>query len=133
MCLDTNVLVAAFASRGLCADLLRLIMTEHQLVLPEVVAEELRTTLSQKPRLSSEALATVEAVLDRLPAASGDQAPSPLRLRNPDDERVLAAALAGGAQILVSGDKDFLVVAGEAPIPIMSPREFMTLISERTS
>jgi hypothetical protein len=29
---DTNVLVSAFLARGLCADLLRLVLTEHTLV-----------------------------------------------------------------------------------------------------
>jgi hypothetical protein len=33
VCLDTNVLVAAFATRGLCADVLRTVIAEHELVL----------------------------------------------------------------------------------------------------
>ena len=31
--LDTNVLVSAFATRGLCADVLRLVLTEHEMVV----------------------------------------------------------------------------------------------------
>jgi len=48
-------------------------------------------------------------------------------VRDPDDERVLADALGGGAEILVSGDDDLLSVAHESPIRILSPRAFMTL------
>ena len=33
--LDTNVLAAAFGTRGLCADLLRVVLTGHDLVLAE--------------------------------------------------------------------------------------------------
>ena len=31
---DTNVLVSAFLARGLCADLLRLVLREHSLLTP---------------------------------------------------------------------------------------------------
>jgi len=37
VCLDTNVLVAAFATRGLCADVLRAVLTEHVPVLGDVI------------------------------------------------------------------------------------------------
>ena len=46
--LDTNVLVAAFATRGLCADVLRTILAEHELLLSPTVIEELTRTLTEK-------------------------------------------------------------------------------------
>ena len=45
---DTNVLVSAFLARGLCADLLRLVLTEHTLVTSEVVLAELSDVLSPR-------------------------------------------------------------------------------------
>jgi len=127
VCLDSNVLVAAFAARGLCSDLLRLVLTEYHLVVPEVVAEEVRRVLLTKLRLTPAALSTVEAVLDRCEIIPEGRDPSPIHVRDPDDERVLADALAGSAEILVSGDRDLLSVAEGSPIPILSPRAFMTL------
>ena len=127
VCLDSNVLVAAFASRGLCADLLRLVLTEYRLVVPEVVAEEVRRVLTKKLKLTPAALSTVEAVLGRCEIVPRGAAPSPTKVRDPDDERVLADAISGQAEILVSGDHDLLAVAPDAPIRILSPRAFMTL------
>jgi len=43
--LDTNVLVSAFATRGVCADLVRFVLAEHTLVTSEVVLRELRRVL----------------------------------------------------------------------------------------
>ena len=127
VCLDSNVLVAAFAARGLCSDLLRLVLTEYHLVVPEVVAAEVRRVFETKLRLTPAALSTVEAVLDRCEIIPKCGHPSPIQVRDPDDERVLADALAGSAEILVSGDRDLLSVAEGSPIPILSPRAFMTL------
>jgi uncharacterized protein len=41
--LDTNVLVSAFAARGLCADLFELVLLQHELILS-------RSVLRAKPR-----------------------------------------------------------------------------------
>ena len=127
ICLDSNVLVAAFAARGLCADLLRLVLSEYELVVPELVAQEVRRTLTEKLKAGPEALSAVEAVFQRFEIIPEGHAPSPIAVRDPDDERVLADAISAGAEILVSGDQDLLVVAEGSPIRILSPRAFMTL------
>ena len=48
-------------------------------------------------------------------------------VRDADDARILADAVAAGVQILVTGDNDLLEVAEESPIPIVSPRAFLML------
>lgn len=127
VCLDSNVLVAALVARGLCADLLRLVLSEYELVIPEVVAQEVRRVLTEKLKASQEAVSAAEAVLERCDIVSRGDAVSPISLRDPDDERVLAGAIFAGAQILVSGDQDLLTVAEKSPIRILSPRGFMAL------
>jgi putative PIN family toxin of toxin-antitoxin system len=120
--------VAAFVARGLCADLLRLVLSEHDLVIPEVVAEEVRRVISTKLKADQSALSGVEAVFERCSVVPNSNVPCPISLRDPDDERVLAGALAAGVEILVSGDQDLLVVAEESPLRILSPRGFLTLV-----
>ena len=132
VCLDTNVLVAAFVARGLCADLLALVLSDFDLVVPAVVAEELQRVLSNKFKASSEALAAVEAVLDRCEVIPRTKSPSPVSVRDRDDERVLAAAAKGKADFLVTGDDDLLSVAQDSPVRILSPRAFMTLVRGST-
>ncbi len=127
ICLDSNVLVAAFASRGLCADLLRLALAEHELVIPAVVVAEVRRGLPSKVRDSPDGLAAVEAVFERCEIVPEGPGPSPVEVRDPDDERVIAGAVSGGCEFLVTGDLDLLSVAERSPIPILSPRGFMTL------
>jgi putative PIN family toxin of toxin-antitoxin system len=127
VCLDSNVLVAAFAARGLCSDLLAHVLSEQHLVVPDAVREEALRVLGTKLKLSPQALASVTAVLDRCERAPASGDPSPVPVRDPDDEKILADAVAAGVQILVTGDKDLLDAAEESPIPILSPRAFMML------
>ena len=46
--LDTNVVVSAVATRGLCADLFHVVLAEHELVLGETVLTELRPVLRRR-------------------------------------------------------------------------------------
>jgi uncharacterized protein len=49
--LDTNVLVSAFASRGLCAEVLELVLLDHDLILGRNVLRELDKALREKVKL----------------------------------------------------------------------------------
>ncbi|MBL8979419.1 MAG: putative toxin-antitoxin system toxin component, PIN family [Gemmatimonadetes bacterium] len=124
VCLDTNVLVSAFATRGLASDVLRVVLAEHELLVPTVVLEEVERVLRDKFRAAPPALSLARQVL-----ASQTVVPRPatvlaLPIRDPDDAWVLASAVAGGADLLVTGDADLLTAAGQSPIPVLSPRAF---------
>jgi predicted nucleic acid-binding protein len=60
---DTNVLASAFGTRGLCADVLRLILREHELVTGEVVLEELRGVSRRKFGVPAKAVTEIESFL----------------------------------------------------------------------
>lgn len=124
---DTNVLVAAYATRGLCSDLLRLILAQHELVLSQQVLAELERALRDKiglpQALIAEILATLTPHLFDEDATPSEPVPR-FALRDPTDEPILAAAIAAGAEALVTGYADLLVAAPAAPLPILSPRAF---------
>lgn len=128
VCLDTNVLVAAFATRGLCSDILRTVLTEHELVLGEVILEEFRRAMIRKLRLPEDRLAGAEAVFGTIDVVPKPSEPSAIDVRDRDDRWILATAVDGRADVLVTGDGDLLAVAGDAPLPILEPRAFWDLL-----
>lgn len=122
--LDTNVLISAFATRGLCADVLHTVLAEHQLVLGETVLTELGRVQRTKLGLPADLVDETLAFLRREAAVTSDVVDPGLSLRDPTDVLIVGEALAAGAQVLVSGDRDLLDVGRGAPLPIMSPRAF---------
>lgn len=120
---DTNVLFAALATRGLCADLLRTLIVEHDLVVGEPVLAELRRNLAAKLRLPEARIAQVIAFLEefeRAPAAPRPQvAPKGI---TPADAAVLACAALARAEAIVTGDRALVALGIHAGIPILSPR-----------
>lgn len=125
---DTNVLIAAFATRGLCADLLSYVVQEHELVVGEVVLAELREKLRKKIKLPKETVAEIEALLRETVVVKKPRKHLALKITDPDDEWVVASAVAGGADVLVTGDAAVLKIAKRAPLRIVSPRELWELL-----
>lgn len=122
--LDTNVLVAAFATRGLCADILRHVLAEHELIISHQVQEELHRALLDKLRVADEVIEEIEALLSAQTVVPVPSEPAPVRIKDSDDALILAAALAAKADVLVTGDKDLLDPAIKTPMKIVMPREF---------
>jgi len=128
VCLDTNVLVAAFATRGLCADVLRSVLAEHELVVGEVILAELRNALTSKLQLPADHLQTIEAVFAPFQVIPRPSEPSPLPVRDLADRWIVATAVAGKADVLVTGDRDLLAVRAESPVRILEPRALWDLL-----
>jgi uncharacterized protein len=124
VCLDSNVLVSAFATRGLASDVLRVVLAEHELLVPVVVLDEVERVLREKFHLPPATLSLAKQVLASQTSVPRPQDVLNLAIRDPDDAWVLASAVAGAADLLITGDTDLLSIAGQSPIPILTPRAF---------
>jgi len=61
-----------------------------------------------------------------------DAAPLPVPVcRDQDDDLVLATAVAAGADAIVTGDEDLLVLRAHQTISILSPRQFIEAVTSR--
>ncbi len=131
VCLDTNVLVAALATRGLCADVLRSVIAEHELVIGDSILVELRRVLTSKFKVPAERVGAIEEIFAPFPVLPRPAAPSDVVVRDPSDRWILATAVAGNADVLVTGDADLLAVHGDVPMQILTPRAFWELLRQR--
>jgi putative PIN family toxin of toxin-antitoxin system len=122
--LDTNVLIAAYATRGQCYDLLEHCARAHVLVSSTQLLDELLEKLTRKLKFSSE---SAHKLLSLLRSRVQFVEPPPLdppACRAPDDDWVLSTAVAGKCQCIVTGDKDLLVLHPFGSIAIIPPGAF---------
>ena len=128
--LDTNVLVSAFATRGLCADVLRTVLTEHELIVSEQVLGELERVLQTRMGVPGATAQAIIAFLRRSIIAPVPADLPQLPIRDPDDRPILAAALGAAVDVFVTGDRELLALEDQVEMTITDPRGFWNLLKQ---
>ena len=126
--LDTNVLVAAFATRGICHDVLGVALTDHRLVVGQTNLDELTRILREKLGLPAVRIQEVVEFVNEHSEVVVPAAPATWPESDPDDRWIVASAIDGGVDLLVTGDKDLLAERHDEPFRIVTPRGFWDLL-----
>ena len=121
---DTNVIVAGIVAEGLCREIVEDHIPEHTPILSGWLWDELVEKLQTKFDLDPLGL-PILGLYRRLATWVEPAELQPPACRDPDDDWVLATALAGAAEAIVSGDDDLLVLRRYRGVPILSPRRFL--------
>ena len=128
---DTNVLFAAFVASGLCSELYETARDLGALRVSRFILDELGEKLSSKTGLSA---SETDAVLAMVRRDSETIQAGPLEqpvCRDPDDDWILATALAADADCIVTGDKDLLVLDSFHDIAILTPRQCLERLQQQ--
>ena len=126
--LDTNVLASALVSRGLCADLFEVVLQSHELLISEPVLKELNRVLPEKLGQSQAITKSFISLLRAEAQLITDEHTLP-KLPDPEDEAILASALAGKAEVFVTGDKALLKLKTVETLPIIAPRSLWEMLA----
>ena len=126
--LDANVIVAAFAARGLCESVMEVCLSEHEIVLCDELVDEVLRNLRLKIKLPPRIVDDIGELL-REHAIMSDPVPLASDVcRDPDDIKILGLAVASTADYIVTGDKDLLVLENFQGIPILNTRSFSDIL-----
>jgi putative PIN family toxin of toxin-antitoxin system len=129
---DTNVLIAAFITvQSVSGAVVNHCAQAHTLITSDFILDELREKLIIKFRRHE---ADVEEALTLLRDQSTVIKSAPLNqpvCRDPDDDQVLATALTGSADCIITGDKDLLTLNGFQGIAILKPSQFAEYEKQR--
>ena len=126
---DTNVLIAAFVSEGLCTKLLvRARQKDFQLILCPYILDEFEDVLRRKFSASVREvqnvreliIEAVESIIIPVKSVTGI-------CRDPQDDHILACAVSAEVEFLVTGDDDLLVLGRFEGVEIVTPKAFEIL------
>jgi len=120
---DTNVQASAAATRGLCADVLREVLTSRELLTSAQVLSELKRVLRTKFGVAQELIDDFISLMRQdMVLAQPGQLPT-VEIQDQDDLPILSAAISAGAAVFVTGDKEILDIGQIENLAILSPRQ----------
>lgn len=134
--LDTNVIISALVfGGGVRRLLIELLGSGHELCTSSYVDGELKEKLRQKWPAKAERVFDLYAQMDIEHVASagegeGHGTNEALLRRDPKDVPVLRDALKANADVLLTGDKDFLATDIERPV-VFSPAMMWDFLRDR--
>ena len=122
--LDTNVWLAVLTRRGVCRRLWRRLRIEHEVYSGEWILEEMEEQLPLKFNATPRQAARLARYARQSTKVVQTPAVIPVVCRDPDDDEVVALAVAAGCGWVVTGDKDLPALDGYEDIRIISVRQF---------
>ena len=129
---DTNVLVAAFATEGICSKILTRGRKEqfHLIVCPVILQEFERVLIKKFSATRNEARSALKIVSEAMYSIVRPFQSEHGVCRDPDEDAVRACALEARADYLVTGDMDLLELKIFKGIRIVTPRDFEILFND---
>ncbi len=129
--IDSNVLIAAFAVRGLCQALFEYCLENHEVVLCGEIIKEVKKNLRKKVKLPASLVADIVAYI-----RESTYIEKPLRVNgnvfgDKSDLTILGVAAASNSACLITGDKALLSLKKYGNTDIISPRSFWEAVIKR--
>jgi uncharacterized protein len=134
---DTNILIrAVITPRGAIAPILarmhegKVTLVYSQTILEELVEKLALPRIANKYHLTEEVIKNFVAVLIRY----GERVEPDRKVdicRDPEDNMVIEAALAGDAEFVITGDEDLLVLQQYETVSFLTPGQFLAIFDQR--
>lgn len=129
--LDSNVIIAAFATKGLCSEIFEACILEHEIILSKYIIEEVERHFVKKLKMPlekvKERIKFIKGVSDSVSPAHVDES----LCRDKSDLPIIGTAISGNAEVIVSGDPDLTDIGKYQNIKFLKPREFWDLLRSK--
>ena len=138
--MDTNILVSYLLTPNRLSPTTVLVGSafagEFQLLLPDALLEELCQAITTSRYLRKritphELMALSTTLLEIAEIIPFIFVEIPALTRDPKDDYLLAYAIVGQANYLVTGDEDLLALGQVSDLEIVSPRRFLAILREK--
>jgi putative PIN family toxin of toxin-antitoxin system len=125
--LDSNVVVAAFAARGLCEAVFELCIDSHEVIASEKLLSEVEKNLRKRIKLPEVKVRAIIRLLRENCILLTPGSVDSTACRDPKDLHILGLVEAGKTECIVTGDQDLLILGKFHRCKILTPRQFSDL------
>lgn len=122
--LDSKVIVAAFATHGVCHELFEYCLKNTTFLCSDYISDEVERILIQKIKVPAKKSSEIIQYLKNQTQWIIPEQITIEKLRDPKDLMVVSTALSAEADYLITGDKGILVLKRLKNTVIISPRDF---------
>jgi putative PIN family toxin of toxin-antitoxin system len=129
--LDSNVIIAAFAARGLCEALFEYCIGSREVFISEHILKEVKEKLTAKIKVPDKVASEIEIYLRESTELVVPASVNLPRLKDKDDLPLIGTAAAALSKYLITGDQELLYVKSFRKTIILSPRAFWKKMKKR--
>jgi putative PIN family toxin of toxin-antitoxin system len=126
--LDSNIIVAAYAGRGLCNSVFELCLDRHSVIISDFILKEVYRTLHSKLKMPIKNVQIIIDYLKEFCILSEYEKLKEIICRDKNDNDIIALALSNNVGYLITGDNDLLVLKKYKNVKIISPRDFWVIV-----
>lgn len=122
--LDSNIIVSAFGVQGLCSEIFAYCLSEHEIITSHYIIREVIQSLEEDFGMQKNKIREHKKFLIEETKATNPLPVSCPACRDSKDLMILGTAWAGKSDIIITGDKDLLVLKEFKGTIILGVREF---------
>ena len=126
--IDSNVIIAAFATRGLCASVFELCLDRYNIIISNHILSEVSKALHKKIKLPGGKIALINNFLNESCVISEYEEGLVGVYRDNDDNKILALCFKNIVDYIVTGDEDLLIIKKFNDTMIVNPRQFWEIV-----
>ncbi len=126
---DTNVLVSGFIGRGHVFDVVQDCIYSHEIYYTDFVLNEFKSVLKSKFSLSQSSIANNIKTIKRHLTHGISALSAETICRDKSDNQVLADAYVNKVDVILTGDKDLLILKSYKKICIIPPSQYWSFNS----
>ena len=125
--LDSNIVIAAFSSRGLCHSVFELCLDRFTIILSEHILSEVFRIFIKKLKMPEKKVNLIIKYLREYCLVKDFEKLDKSTCRDASDDNILALAKSSQPKYIITGDSGLLVLRKYNSIPIINPREFWNI------
>jgi len=126
--LDSNIIVAAYAGRGLCNSVFELCLDRYSVIISDFILKEVYRTLHNKLKMPIKNVQIIIDYLKEFCILSEYEKLKEIICRDKNDNDIIALTLSNNVGYLITGDNDLLVLKKYKNVKIISPRDFWVIV-----